>query len=116
MAEPPNYGPPPGYAQPAGYGYPPYGPPANDGNAIAAPILSISSFVICPVIPAVIALILAGVAKRNILASGGTKGGLGLVTAARVIAWVNIALVAAFLVVLAIALVAVGRSSASSTP
>ena len=125
---PPGYGQPgygqPGYGQPGygqpGYGptpgYPIYGPPPNDGNAIAALILSISSFVICPVIPAVIALILAGVAKRNIIASGGTKAGLGLVTAARVISWVNIGLVTAFLIIVAIGLVAVSHSSVSTTP
>jgi len=118
--EPPPYGPPPGYGPAPAYGpapgYPVYGPPANEGNAIAALILSISSFVICPVIPAVIALILAGVAKRNIIASGGTKGGLGLVTAARVISWVNIALVTAFVIILAVGLVAVSHSSVSTTP
>jgi hypothetical protein len=122
---PPGYGPPPGYGQPGygpppGYGQPPgypvYGPPPNEGNAIAALILSISSFVICPLLPAVIALILAGVAKRNIIASGGTKAGLGLVTAARVISWVNIGLVTAFLVIVAIGLVAASHSSVSTTP
>ena len=128
MTQPP-YEPPPGYGQPGygqpgygqpGYGptpgYPVYGPPPNEGNAIAALILSISSFVICPVIPAVVALILAGVAKRNIIASGGTKAGLGLVTAARVISWVNIALVTAFLVIVAVGLVAVSHSSVTTNP
>jgi hypothetical protein len=115
--QPPGYGPPPGYGQP-GYGpppgYPGYGPPPNEGNAIAALVLSIASFVICPVIPAVIALVLSGVAKRNIIASGGTKAGLGLVTAARVISWVNIGLVTVFLVIVAVGLVAVSHSSTPS--
>ena len=123
---PPPYGqpyaPPPAYGQPAGYGpgYGPapiygagYGTPATDGTAIAALILAISSFVICPVIPAIIALVLAGNAKRTIAASGGAKTGEGMVTAARVIAWINIA-VAVVAIIGLIAVAAVGRTSVST--
>ncbi len=67
---PPGYGPPPGYSPPPGYGYGYPAPPSTEGNAIAALILAIASFLVCPVIPAIIALVLAGSAKRNILASG----------------------------------------------
>src|SRR5450631_4518701 len=129
-APPPAYGqpyaPPPAYGQPAGYGpgyglgYGPppmygagYGTPATDGTAIAALILAISSFVICPVIPAIIALVLAGNAKRTIAASGGAKTGEGMVTAARVIAWINIA-VAVVAIIGLIAVAAVGRTSVST--
>jgi hypothetical protein len=119
---PPPYPPPPAYDQPAGYGPgygappmygPGYGAPATDGTAIAALILAISSFVVCPVIPAIIALVLAGNAKRTIAASGGAKTGEGLVTAARVISWVNIALAVVVIIGL-IALVAVGRGTVST--
>jgi len=107
------YGPPPGYGQPppAGYGYPGYAAPSTEGNAIAALILAIASFVVCPVIPSIIALVLAGSAKRNILASGGAKEGLGMVTAARVIAWVNIVVVTLLIVVVLIGVVAFQHSS-----
>jgi hypothetical protein len=108
---PPQYGQPgygqPQYGPPPGYGYPGYAPPSTEGNAIAALILSIASFVICPVITAIIGLVLAGTAKRNILASGGAKEGLGMVTAARIIAWANIVLVTLFIIVAVLGLAAV---------
>ena len=119
MTQPP-YGPPPEYGQPQygqppygpppGYGYPGYAPPATEGNAIAALILSIASFLVCPIITAIIALVLAGSAKRNILASGGAKQGLGMVTAARIIAWANIVVVTLFIIVVVLGLAAVRHS------
>jgi hypothetical protein len=90
-----------------------YPPPSTDGNAIAALILAIASFVACPIIPAIVALVLAGKAKRNIQASGGAKTGESLVTAARVIAWIHLGLVS-LLVVLGLVALAVGRSSGVS--
>jgi hypothetical protein len=116
---PPPYGQPPGYGPVPGYGAPPiygpgYGAPATEGTAIAALILAIASFLICPVIPAIIALVLAGNAKRTIAASGGAKTGAGLVTAARVISWVNIVLVVVGTIGVVIAVVAVGHSSVST--
>jgi len=109
----PNYGqPPPAYGQP---GYAPYGyappAPANDGNAVAALVLSIASFVVCPFVAAIVALFLAQSAKRDILASNGTKGGLGLVTAAKVIAWTNIALTLLFTLIVVLGLVAFTSTS-----
>ena len=117
----PNYGQQPGYGQPQpGYGQPqpgyaPYGyappAPANDGNAVAALVLSIASFVVCPFVAAIVALFLAQIAKRDILASNGTKGGLSLVTAAKVIAWTNIALTLLFAVIIMLGLVAFRSTS-----
>jgi len=83
----------------------PYGFPLarrTDGNAIAALVLSIVSFTVCPVIPAIVALILASVAKKNIRASGGTLDGGSMVTAATVISWINIGLSVAAVVVIVI--------------
>ncbi len=88
-----------------------YAPPSTEGNAIAALILAIASFLVCPIITAIIALVLAGSAKRNILASGGTKQGLGIVTGARIIAWANIVVVTLVIIVVIIGVVAVGHSS-----
>jgi hypothetical protein len=108
MTQPP-YGPPPGYGPPAGYGYagyPGYAPPSTEGNAIAALILAIASFAVCPFVAAIIALVLAGSAKRKILSSGGAKVGLGMVTAAKVVAWVNIVLVTLVIAAAVIGLVA----------
>ena len=110
--EQPGYGQPP-YGQPTygpawdqpGYGQPPsaYGPPPagwttamraapTEGLAIAALVCAIASFVLFPFVPAVIALVLAGRASRSIDASGGQRGGAGLITAARVLSWINLAL------------------------
>jgi len=115
----PPYGPPPGYPPPYGPppGYPPppygYGSPQTEGTAIAALVLAIASFVICPVVPAIVALVLAQSAKRNIEAARGQRSGHGLVTAARIIAWINIGL--AVLVVFLIVLIATLGTHASST-
>lgn len=89
----PGYGPPPGPGAlpPAPYGG--WAPaPQTDGTAIAALVVAICSFVVFPVVPAIVALVLASSARRDIDASGGRLGGEGLVTAARVVAWTNIGL------------------------
>jgi hypothetical protein len=61
----------------------------------------------------VIALVLASQAKQEIAYSGGRVGGEGLVTASRVIAWINIGLCVAGLALFAL-LVAVSTSSVST--
>jgi len=83
---PPAWGPPPAYAAPAGYG-----PPQTASKAIIALVLSIGSWVVFPFVPAVVALVLAGQAKRDIEASGDRLAGAGMVTAAKIISWTNIA-------------------------
>jgi hypothetical protein len=118
---PPTYGyapPPPGYGPPAGnYGtYPPgYGYPGTarrtDGTAIAALVLAITSFIVCPLIPAIVALAMIPGARRTIVSSGGAVEGLGILTAAKVIAWINVGLCA---LGLAFFILAVAVSSSSS--
>jgi hypothetical protein len=73
--------------------------PQTSSNAIIALILAIVSWAVCPIIPAVVALVLASSAAKEIAASGGRIQGGGLVTAARIVSWVNIGLWAAVLVV-----------------
>ena len=90
---PPSQGytpPPPGYG-----GYSQRPPAQTEGTAITALVLAIVSFVVCPIIPAVVALFLCPGARKKIEGSGGALTGEGLVTAAKVIAWVNIGLVGA---------------------
>jgi hypothetical protein len=89
----PGWGPPP---QPYGYGgYGGYATPARtDGKAIGALVSAIVSFAICPFVPAVVALVLAGQAARSIRESGGQLTGESMVTAARIIAWLNIVICA----------------------
>jgi hypothetical protein len=83
---------------PPAYAAAPAGPPTSS-NAIIALILAITSWAICPIITAVVALVLASSAAKEIEASGGRVQGAGLVTAARIVSWVNIGLWAAILVV-----------------
>ena len=51
------------------------------------------SWFLCPIVLAIVALVLAKSADDTIAAAGGALGGGGLVTAARVIAWIHLALV-----------------------
>lgn len=74
-------------------------------------MLAIGSFVVCPVIPSIIALVLASSADRNIAASNGALTGESLTKAARIIAWVNLA-VAALVFVLILAFVGFGSAGA----
>lgn len=99
----------PQYGQPYGYGYAGYPgyygqPPQTDGTAIAVLILAIGSWVICPIIPAIIALVLARGAKEGIAESGGTKTGEGLVKAGVIVSWINIGFYVLIAVIVAIAL------------
>lgn len=65
-------------------------------RALAVLILAITSYVLCPVIPAIAALVIAGGADREIDESQGRLTGRGLVTAGRILAWVQLALVVLF--------------------
>lgn len=79
---------------------PSYGPaPQTSTNAIAALVLSIVAWVICPIIPAIIALVFASKADREIAASNGWVTGGGLVTAAKIVAWINIGLYGALIAI-----------------
>ena len=119
---PPLYGQAPQFGQtPYGtpYGVPGYVPPRNSGTAIAALVVSILSFTTCPLVAAIIALILANNAKREILLSGGTITGESMVTAAKVISWINIGVSIVFAVIfLALFVIAVvsGNSSTAIRP
>lgn len=109
--------PPPSYAAapPAGaagsYGtVTPYQPgPQTSNKAVVAMVMAILSFVVCPVILAVAALIVGGQAKSEIQASNGWLTGEGLVTGAKIIAWVNIALTVLAVIFMFILFVALGN-------
>ena len=105
---------PPQYAG----GYPGYGyaaPTQTSQNATIALVLAIVSWLLCPVIPAVVALFLCRSAKQEIAASGGRITGEGLVTASKVVSWLNIAFYLAF-GVLMVALLALGFFAAATVP
>jgi len=79
---------------------PAYGPmPQTSNSAIVALVLSIVSWVICPVIPAIIALVFANKADREVAASNGWVTGGGLITAAKIVSWINIGLYAAIIAI-----------------
>ena len=80
---------------------PPAAPPASPQGQLAAPpqtstsgliglVLSVVSWVICPIIAAVVALFLARSSDKEIAASEGRITGKGLNTATRIISWINI--------------------------
>lgn len=84
-AAPARYAPPPqpgAVPQPLpSYGYPVA--PQTDGTAIVVLVPAIGSFVVLPVVAAIVALVLAPSAERTIAASGGRLSGDSLVQAGR---------------------------------
>lgn len=88
------------------------GPQAQrtDGTAVAALVLAIASFVVCPIVPAIIALALIPGSRRTIEVSGGAVTGLGLLKAAKIISWIEIGLC-----VLGGVLIIIGIASSSSS-
>lgn len=90
-----------GYPAPA---YAAQAAPRTDGRAVVGLVLAISSWVVCPIITAIVALVLARQSDRDIAASGGWLEGRTLNTATRWVAWINIALMTV-LIVLAVVLV-----------
>jgi hypothetical protein len=94
-----------------GTGYPPgtvYVQPATPKTspaAIIAVVLAVLSFLQCPVVLAVIALVLARSAEKDIAESNGWVTGEGLARGARIAAWINIGLSIAALVGFVIVLV-----------
>ena len=112
----PGY-PAPGYPAP-GYPVPGVPAPRTSSNAIVALILAIVSWVVCPVIPAIVALVFANSADRELDASGDRLQGRGLVTAAKIVSWINIGLWAAVIVIGAFVLVivAIAGGLSSGTP
>jgi hypothetical protein len=81
-------------------GYPMATPPRTDSKAVVGLVCAVASFVLCPVVLAVVALVLAGMSDRDIGASGGRLEGHAMNTATRWVAWINIALSVIGLVVL----------------
>lgn len=95
--QPPAYAAPPGYGQPPGYGVPGYGRPPGyaprqtESTAIIALVLAGASWLVCPFVLAIAALVVGSNAQRKIEADPGRLDGGQLVTAAKIVAWINIA-------------------------
>jgi hypothetical protein len=108
--------PPPGYP-PAPGGYPPGYPaqPRNSGKAIAILVLGIAGLVfscLCGfgVIAAIVALILAPGANREIRASGGALSGEGMVKAGVICSWIAVGVA-----VIVVALYIIGLATDNTT-
>jgi hypothetical protein len=116
----PGYGPPQEpqpYSQQYGYGQPGVGYPAGpqtEGMAVAALVIAIAGFFVCPPVGAIVALVLANNATQRIEASGGRLTGLDQARAARIIAIIELVLSAIVVLALAIgAAVAISNSGGS---
>lgn len=95
--------PPAEASAPPGAPAPVVGAPTS-GKATATLVLALVSFVLCPVLPAIAALVIGAQAAREIRESSGRLAGEGLVKAGRIIAIANIVLsVLGFVVLLAVA-------------
>lgn len=92
-------------------------PQATSNNAIVALVLAISAWVVFPVsiVFSIIALVFASMASKEITASEGLLAGKGMVTAARIVSWINIGLwiaAAAFGLIFLVILLIAGAASA----
>ena len=117
QGQPGGYGPPPQPWGGPGYGGPGYGGPTQtETKAVIALFLAVASWLLFPVIPALAALFVGSAARRDIEASGGRLTGDGFVTAAKVIAWINIGLALAGIVLVALAFGLFAVSASAATP
>lgn len=64
--------------------------PTTSTNAVIGLVLAILSWLVCPIIAAVVALVLAHNSDKEIAASGGRLTGTGMNKATRIISWINI--------------------------
>jgi hypothetical protein len=101
-AAPPAQWPSQGYAAPEPAAAPPaptVPPTTTSSNAIVSLILAAASWIVCPVVPAIVALVFAQMAAKEIAARPTELEGKGLVTASRIVSWINIGFWAALLVI-----------------
>jgi len=81
----------------------------TEGYAIASLVLGIASFVIMPILPAILAIVFGRMARGRIRESG--KEGLGLARAGEIIGWVHIGLVVLVVLFIVLFLVAWDRGT-----
>jgi hypothetical protein len=95
-------------------GYTPYrAPQPTDGMAVAALVLGIGSFFMCPLVGAVLAVIFGYMARQNIRNSGGTLGGEGFATAGIILGFIHLGLLLLVVIIVVIVVFAVGTSTNS---
>jgi hypothetical protein len=79
-------------------------------------VLAITSWILCPIILAIVALVLAKKSGEEIAASQGRVGGEGLNTATKILSWINIGLYAAVFVILGAVFIIALVAGAASGP
>jgi hypothetical protein len=84
----------------------PGAPPPPSAYAIASLVLGILGFLVLPIVGPVLAIVFAGMADREIAASGGAVGGKGFADAGRVLGIVGLALTLVLVALLVAAFVA----------
>ena len=80
----------------------------TSGTAVAALVLSIASWVVCPIVPAIVALVLAQTASREV--RPGQKDAAGMILAA-----INIGVGAAVVLVGGVAVLVIALAAAASS-
>jgi len=91
----------------------------TSSEAIVAFVLSLISWIACPIVFAVVALIFAMKAEKSISTSAGQVSGGGVLLAAKLIAWINIGFWIAVLVIggfIGIVLLLAGAGSGPTYP
>ncbi len=91
----------------------------TSSEAIVAFVLSLISWIACPIVFAVVALIFAMKAEKSISTSAGQVSGGGVLFAAKLIAWINIGFWIAVLVIggfIGIVLLLAGAGSGPTYP
>jgi hypothetical protein len=76
-----------------------YTPPQNSGKATGSLIAGILSFVVCPLVLSIVAIILGTQAQSEIRMSGGRLTGEGMAQAGVILGWVSLAITAVVIVV-----------------
>jgi hypothetical protein len=79
----------------------------TSSSAIVALVLAIASWAVCPFVFAIVALVFASKADREIQRSGGSLEGGGLSTAAKIVAWINIGVTLAVVVVVIVIVIVI---------
>lgn len=87
--------------------------PQTEGRAVAALVLAIVSVTVFPIVPALAALVVASGAHRAIEQSQGRLTGYGLITAARIVAWIGLVLGLVAVVLLVVAVFVLSRNGFS---
>jgi len=92
--------------------YPQYHAPLpTDGMAVAALVLGVASFFICPLVGAVLAVIFGYMARSNIHNSNGTLGGEGLATAGIILGFIHLGLLLLVVAIILIVVLIAGTST-----